>query len=84
MDKIVLKGEGEELALFVLDSTKLAGVNYLLVSDQEQGDGECYVLEELPSPHKDILEYKMVEDDMLLDQLANIFGEQLEDLDIEF
>lgn len=84
MDRIVLKGDEDELALFVLDTTKLAGVNYLLVSDREQGDGECYILEEVPSQDGDVLAYEIVEDFLLLDQLANIFGEQQEDLDIEF
>ena len=37
--------DGEEIALYVLEETKFAGVNYLLVTDaSEEEDGECYVL----------------------------------------
>ena len=68
----------------MLDSTKLAGRSFLLVTDAEVGDGTCYILEELSDADEKELVYEMVEDDELLDHLASIFGEQTEDVDIEF
>jgi len=84
MDKILFQGDEESIELFVLDSTRLAGRDFLLVTDVEQGDGDCFILEQLPADKGGELQYRPVEDDSLLDHLANIFGEQLEDVDIAF
>ena len=84
MEKIRLKGETEDLELFVLDSTRLAGREYLLVTDVEEGDGDCYILEEISEEGSAEAVYRMVDDEALLDNLAGIFGEQMEDVDIEY
>ena len=74
----------ESVELYVLDSTRLAGKEYLLVSDVEEGDGDCFMLEQIPTDEDGVNVYKSVEDDELLDYLAGIFGEQLDDVDIAF
>ena len=84
MDKIRFIGESEAIELYVLDSTRLAGINYLLASDVEAGDGECYILKETTPEDSAEAVYEMVEDNGILDYLAGIFAEQLEDVDIEF
>ena len=84
LEKIRFSGDGEDLELFVLDSTRLAGKEYLLVTDVEEGDGNCYILEDISAGSEAEACYRMVEDDRLLDYLAGIFGEQLEELDIEY
>ena len=84
MEKICFKGDAEDVEVFVLDSTRLAGKEYLLVTDVEEGDGDCFILEEIPGTAPGEAGYIPVEDEELLDYLANIFGEQLEDVDIEF
>ena len=84
MEKIIFKGDAEDVSLYVLDSTKLAGVEYLLVSDVEEGDGDCFVLMETTQAGDTEASYAPVEDEELLDYLANIFAEQLEDIDIEY
>ncbi len=84
MEKIEFQGNNEKLAFYVLDSTRLAGVDYILASDVETGDGECYILKEVSAPGDTEAVYEMVEDDSLLDYLAGIFAEQMEDVDIEF
>ena len=84
MEKIILHGETEDLELFVLDSTRLAGREYLLVTDVEEGDGDCYILEEISEEGASEAVYRMVDDEDLLDNLAGIFGEQMEDIDIEY
>lgn len=83
MEKILLEGDKDSIECYILDSTRLAGRDYILVSDVEGGDGDCYILEMIRT-EKGIETYEPVEDEILLDQLANIFGEQLEDLDIEY
>ena len=48
MEKIHLEGEdGEKLELYLLETTRLMGENYILASDVEQGDGNCYILKVL-------------------------------------
>ena len=48
MEKIRFKGDlGEEIELYVIDTTKLAGEDYLLASDVEAGDGECYIFKDV-------------------------------------
>ncbi len=84
MEKIILKGETEDLELFVLDSTRLFGREYLLVTDVEEGDGDCFILEDISEEGTEEAVYRIVEDEALLDNLAGIFGEQMEDIDIEF
>ena len=84
MEKIIFQTEQGEERFCVLDSTKLAGRSFILVSDVEEGDGSCYILEEISSPDSGEAVYEMLDDEELLDYLANIFGEQTEDFDIVF
>ena len=85
MDKVVFAGEfGESMELYVLETTRLQGEDYILASDVEQGDGECYILKEIPGKAGEDTVYEMVTDDGLLDYLASIFAEQLDDADILF
>ena len=40
MEKITFCPDGEEpVDFFVLEQTKIAGINYILVTDVEEGDG---------------------------------------------
>jgi hypothetical protein len=85
MDKVVFTGEfGESMELYVLETTRLQGIDYYLASDVEQGDGNCYILKELPSRDGGDPLYEIVSDEGLLDYLASIFGEQMDDADILF
>ena len=83
MDKILFHGDQEDISFYVLDSTRLAGRSFLLVTDAEEGDGACYILEERAGGDKELI-YEIVEDDELLDHLASIFGEQTDGVDIEY
>ena len=83
-NKITFLCDGEEEEYYVLDSTRLAGRSFLLVTNAEGGDGECYIMEDMSAPTDPESSYEMVEDEELLDHLASIFGEQSDDFDIEF
>ncbi len=83
MDKILFTGEnGEKTELYVLETTRLQGVDYILASDVEVGDGECYILKDTSAENSEEAVYELVEDDTLLDMLAGIFAELLDDVDI--
>jgi Protein of unknown function (DUF1292). len=85
MDKIIFTDEdGNKLELYALETTRLGGVDYLLASDVETGDGECYILKDLSEANSPEAVYQMVEDEHELDYLLNIFSELVEDVDFEF
>jgi hypothetical protein len=76
--------DGEEIALYVLEETKFAGVNYLLVTDaSEEEDGECYVLKDGSSHSDQEAVYTFVEDDAELENMFQIFSELIDDTNTE-
>ena len=74
----------EKLDVYVVEQTKLNGVNYLLVTEDEEGDSTAYILKEEPGEEGEDLFYEIVEDDALLEALSGIFAEMLEDVDFSF
>ncbi|MCI9102428.1 MAG: DUF1292 domain-containing protein [Lachnospiraceae bacterium] len=83
-EKITLQtDEGEAVDFFVLEETRLGGINYLLVTDEEDGDGECYILEDTSKAEEAEAVYRFVEDDQELDDLFQIFAQLLDDADVE-
>ena len=85
MEKITFTFEGEDQAVefFVLEQTKLGGVTYILVTDSEEDDAECLILEDLSKVEEDESVYEVVEDDTELLAVSKVFEELLEDVDIE-
>ena len=84
MEKIIFMSEDMgEIEFFVLEQTKLNGVSYILVTDSEEGDAECWIMKDVST--EDSLEsiYDMVEDDDELYAISKVFEELLEDIDIE-
>ena len=48
LEKITFCPDGDEpVDFYVLEQTKIAGVNYILVTDFEDGDGEALILKDL-------------------------------------
>lgn len=85
MDKITFTGDkGDTIELFVLENTRLGAIDYVLATDAESGDGECYILKDTSAPESEESVYEMVEDEHELDYLVNVFAELVEDVDIEF
>lgn len=84
-DKVVLTGEsGDVWELYVLESTRIAGVDYLLTTEAETGDGDCYILKDVSDSGDEDAVYVPVEDDEELDNLLSVFAELLDDVDLEF
>jgi len=85
-EKIMLVTEdGEEIGFYVLEETKISGMNYLLVTDAEEDeeDAECYILKDMSAPEDAEAVYEFVEDDTELEYLFRIFSELLEDADVD-
>ncbi|MEF9945768.1 MAG: DUF1292 domain-containing protein [Lachnospiraceae bacterium] len=87
MEKIefMLEGTQEEVAFYVLEQTKVSGVNYILVTDSEEDeeDAECMILKDTSVQEDSDSVYEVVEDDVELQAVLEVFEELLEDIDIE-
>ena len=67
----------------MLEETRVAGVNYLLVTDSEEEEADCYILKDISKESDTEAVYEMVEDDETLDALMKVFGELLENAEIQ-
>lgn len=81
--KITLTADNETVDFFVLEETKFGGISYLLVTDTEDEEGECYLLKDTSKPEDTEAVYEFVEDEKEISYLFQIFSELLEDADIE-
>ena len=84
MEKIIFMSEDmQEIEFFVLEQTKLNGVSYILVTDSEEGDAECWIMKDVSTEESLESIYDLVEDDNELLAVSKVFEELLEDIDIE-
>ena len=84
MEKLTFQGEdGTTEEFYVLEQTRVGGVNYLLVADSEDEDGECYILKDVSGEQEPDAVYEFVEDDSELDALMKVFEELLSDADVD-
>ncbi len=83
-EEIILTSEdGGEIRLYVIEETKIGGINYLLASDSETEDGEAYILKDTSDSEDSDALYEIVEDEDELVYLSKIFNELLDDEEIE-
>lgn len=84
-EKITLQTDtGELVDFYVLEETRINGMNYLMVTDaEEDDDGECYILKDVSKDEDSDAIYEFVENDNELDYLYRIFTELLEDMEVE-
>ncbi|MCI8576168.1 MAG: DUF1292 domain-containing protein [Lachnospiraceae bacterium] len=84
-EKITLETDtGESVDFYVLEETRISGMNYLMVTDSgEDEDGECYILKDVSRPDESDAVYEFVENDDELEYLFKIFTELLADTDVE-
>ncbi len=85
MEKISFTFEGtdEKVDFFVLEQTKVNGNTYILVTDSEEDEAECYILKDTSAAEDKDSVYEIVEDDNELSGVLKVFEELLEDVDIE-
>jgi hypothetical protein len=82
LEKITFNPNGDEAVdFFVLEQTRVSGVDYILVTDVEDGDGDALILKDLSNPEDSESIYQIVSDDEELDAVAALFEALLEDVD---
>lgn len=81
LEKIVFNPEGEDsVEFFVLEQTRIGGVNYILVTDFEEGDGEALILKDISKDGEEESIFSIVSDDEELSAVAGVFENMLEDV----
>ena len=84
MEKIkFVSDEMQEIEFFVLEQTKVNGISYILVTDSEDDDAECWIMRDISTEGSTEGVYDFVEDEEELYAISKVFEELLEDIDIE-
>lgn len=83
MEKIKFQLDDEAVDFFVIEETKINGVNYILVTEEEEGDADAFILKDLSNVEDEEAIYEMVEEEEELEYVSNIFSEILDDIEIQ-
>ncbi|MBR5420795.1 MAG: DUF1292 domain-containing protein [Lachnospiraceae bacterium] len=74
--------EGKTAEFYVLEETTVGGIDYFLVTDAEEGEGEALILKDLSARDEEEAVFEFVEDEAELKAVADIFAELLEDTEL--
>lgn len=74
--------EGEEITFQVLETTRLGGIDYLLVSTTDEDEEEALILKDVSNNTDMDSVYYIVDDDMELAMASEIFNELSDDIDL--
>lgn len=81
MEKIEFTLEnGENVGFFILEQTKIGGKQYILVTEEEDGDSDALILKEITVGKAVESVYEIVEDETELAAVAAVFENLLEDI----
>lgn len=87
MEKITFVTEDQEsVDFYIIEETRVNGINYLLVTeseDEEDEEAEAYILKDTSKAEDTEAIYEFVESEEELDAVSRIFAELLEDMDLE-
>lgn len=84
MEKIVFTPEGADpVRFYVLEQTRLGGIDYILVTDAEDGDGDALILRDMSALEDTDAVYEIVSDDEELNAVAAVFENMLEDVELK-
>ncbi len=85
MEKIsfTIVGEDTPADFYVLEQTRIGGFSYLLVTDQEEGNSDAWILRDLSADGEEETVYEIVEDEEQLQAVAKVFEQMLDDVEIE-
>ena len=83
-EKITFTPEGEEpVEFYVLEQTRIGCIDYIRVTDEEEGDGEALILKDMSRDGEPEGLYTIVSDDQELEAVAGVFENMLEDVELE-
>ena len=73
--------DGETVYFYVVEQTRINGMNYILVSDTEEGEGQALILKDLSEDGDEEGVYEIVDSDEELDAVGGVFANMLDDVD---
>lgn len=83
-EKLTFRPDGDEpVEFYVLEQTRIGGIDYILVTDAEEGDGEALILKDTSKDGEADGVYTIVSDDEELVAVAGVFENMLEDIEFE-
>ena len=83
MEKVTFqKNENESVEYYILEQTRISGINYLLVTDAKEGDGEAIILKEVSAAEDEIGGYTDDLTEEEFEAVVPIFENLLEDVDL--
>lgn len=81
IEKITFNPEGEDpVDFFVLEQTRIGGINYILVTDFEEGDGEALIMKDISKDGEEESVFAIVSDEEELSAVAGVFESMLDDV----
>ena len=87
MEKLTFVTEDQEsVDFYIIEETRVNGINYLLVTeseDEEDEEAEAYILKDTSKAEDTEAVYEFVESEEELEAVSRIFAELLEDMDLE-
>ena len=75
--------EGEAIDFYVVEQTRLGGVDYILVTEEEDGDADAFILKDVSKDGDAEGVYVIVEDENELDAVAQVFQSMMDDVTLE-
>ncbi len=83
MEKIVFQTETEEaVEFYILEQTRIGGIDYILVTDKQEEDAEALILRDMSQPGEEEALYEIVTDDEELNAVAAVFENMLDDIEL--
>lgn len=83
MEKIIFRPEGEDpVEFYILEQTRISGIDYILVTDTEEDDGEALILRDTSREGDAEALYEIVTEDEELNAVAAVFENMLEDIEL--
>ena len=86
MEKLTFVTEDQEsVDFYIIEETRVNGINYLLVTeseDEEDEEAEAYILKDTSKAEDTEAVYEFVESEEELYAVSRIFAELLEDMDL--
>ncbi len=83
MEKLIFEPEeGVPVEFYALEQTKLGGISYILVTEEEEGDGDALILKDVSASEDKEAVYEIVEDETELAAVASVFESMLEDIEL--
>lgn len=85
MEKITFQvpDSNETAEFFVIEQTRINGTDYILVTEEETGDCDAYILKDTSGENEVEATYEIVEAEEELEALSKVFASLLEDVDLE-